>query len=310
MSSLLPELDQPLYASALQILGRLAMQPPPVLLLEGATADVRMAAGKYWAMLHNCRQAHEKLLAGEAVEPCMICPSCRQIVAEDFTDLHIFDGRISNRMDEEKPGPIRAMRMENMRELKGQLASKPRGSGKRVILMQGIGVTREEAQNCLLKTLEEPSPYNLFVLLTTQRQQLLPTLVSRSFCLTLPWTGSADGAPEGEIAEWLTQLENFLATGRGFLDKAAQKGQMDSALAANLVLETQKSLARAMANVNMEAQRPMDALFGKLPPAALVSASRWLAESLDMLEPGVSSARVMEALATRLFLLCRKAASY
>lgn len=306
MPELLPELEKPLYANALDMLGRLAIHPPPVLLLEGATADVRMAAGKYWAMIHNCRQTQAKLQAGHACRPCMTCQECRQIVSEEYTDLHIFDGRISNRMDEEKPGPIRAMRMENMRELKGLLASRPRGRGKRVILLQGIGITREEAQNSLLKTLEEPASGNLFVLLATQRQQVLPTLVSRSFCLTLPWTGSCDATPDGEAADWLVQMENFLKTGQGFLDKISRKGQVDQVLAGSILLEMQKSLARAMSKKKMEAQRPLDGLFGKLSAAGLVSVSRWIGESLDMLEPGVSPARVMEALATRLFLLCRQ----
>lgn len=308
MPALLSELDDPLYAGKLEILENLAVEPPAALLLEGGTERLRLAAGKYWAMLQNCPQAQTRMRQGEKPVPCCNCATCRQIANEDWIDLLIFDGRISNRLDEEKPGLIRAMRMENMRELRSRLASAPRGEGKRVILLQGIGATREEAQNSLLKVLEEPAPHNLFVLLVGQRQQILPTLVSRSFCLALPWRSSVDGQPPEELADLLAQMENFLLSGRGFLDKIAQKGKLDANQAALLVLELQKALVRAMTKSDSAKKTGLDTVFARLDARGIATASRWLSESLDMLGPGVAPARIMEALASRLFLLCRQSA--
>ena len=76
--------------------------------------------------------------------------------------------------------------MDNVRGLKSVISDPPHNPGFRVVILAGIETTRTEAANALLKALEEPSPSTLFVLLTPQREQILPTLVSRSFYFTLP----------------------------------------------------------------------------------------------------------------------------
>ena len=304
MSALLPELEGPALARQRALLCRLSRNAPRTLLIEGASETIRLEAGKYWAMLHNCPDSLATLQNGGEGAPCLDCAVCRQIALGEWNDLEIFDGRISNRQDEENPGPIKALRMENIRELKSLLASSPRGSGRRVILAQGIGISREEAQNSLLKVLEEPAPYNLFVLLVTQRRQILPTLVSRSFCLTFPWTGSEkEGA---DSAQYAAELGNFLATGQGFLEKMAQKGQMDASRAGQLVHEMQKAIVRAAAGKGSDQKNSLAAFFGRLNALEIARVSIWLSESFEMLDLGVAPARVLEGLATRLFMLGRK----
>lgn len=303
MASLLPVLDHPEYEPAKKILSRLAANPPQTLLLEGATEETRLQLGKYWAMLHNCNNSS----IGDAarIQPCMTCQECRLIATGELRDLQIFDGRISNRQDEENPDIVKSLRMENIRELKTVLASKPQSSGKRVILVQGMGITREEAQNSLLKVLEDPVPHNLFVLLVSQRQQILPTLVSRSFCLSLPWN-DASAPVQRDSSVLFDEFGLFLENGRGLLDKLGQKGQLDATSASLLIFEFQKSLVRVMAASKIETS--CDRAFTKLSnfPQKIFSVSKWLSDSLEMLELGVAPARVLEALATRLYVLLRQ----
>ncbi|MBD5641668.1 MAG: DNA polymerase III subunit delta' [Desulfovibrio sp.] len=287
--------------AAARTLERLAMRPPQTLLIEGGTEAGRLKAALYWACAVNCPQAKSE--NGESRVPCLACPVCRQIQANENLDLHIYDGRIANRLDEEKPGPVKALRMENMRELKSMAATAPHGNGKRVVIFQGMSQTREEALNSLLKTLEEPTPHSLFALLAPQREQILQTLVSRSFCLTLPWTDCRDR--DEAIAAWENELADFLARGTGFLEHVAAKGAIDAQAASQLLSGCQKALARVLSG---QPAGPLDAALSALAEsgARAALASRWLGEAQAMLAATVSPARTLEAFGSRMFALLRK----
>lgn len=270
----------------------LARTRPQTLLLEGGTEQQRYSMALYWAQLANCVDPSEN------ETPCGECLPCRQIAANEFMDLLIYDGRISNKADDEKPGPIRALRIENMRALKALTGTAPHGRGKRVAVFQGISQLREEALNSLLKTLEEPSSHTLFVLLTPQRQQLLPTLVSRSLCMTLPWTGSSNlvcAEPELE-----SSLAHFLGTGRGFLDKIAAKGALDADGAASLLMACQASLVRCLAGCGRDG---LDTALEPVArhPSAASNLGCWIADAQRMLGASVTPARVIEGFASRLY---------
>lgn len=283
------DLACPALSSILKTLEKLRGVPPQTLLLEGGSHAQRLDAAKYWAALANCEQA-----ASTGI-PCLVCNICRQIGANQFTDLHIFDGRISNTEDEENPGPIKALNMKRVRELKSLLATKPHGSGKRVVIMLGLPTNRDNAANALLKALEEPSQSTLFVLLAPQREQLLPTLVSRSFALTLPWPDPlADAA-----FIWDDELAEFLTTGKNFLEKISLKGNMDYEKADQIILGCQKTLMRVLAGGGESA---LERAFAKGRDAeTAANISRWLAEARQMLQYMVNPARVLEGLLTRLF---------
>ena len=231
-------LDSPDFLPLKTLLHALAQRPPQVLLLEGGSEEQRLEMAFYWAACCQCPQA----LRGGT--PCLACPSCLQIAANEHLDLCVYDGRISNRDDEENPGPVRALSMENLRQLKQLLRDAPHGEGRRVIVLAGLTGQRAASANALLKALEEPSPHNVFVLLAPQREQLLPTLVSRSLCLTLPWPDplARNAAP----AEWEDAFGMFLQCGRGLFEKTTARNALDAQLAQLLVLSCQKALARVL----------------------------------------------------------------
>lgn len=288
-----------------ELLARLAAAPPQVLLLEGGDGQSRLACALYWAQAACCPAAIAAAQAGGSAVPCGSCVVCRQIAANEYMDLHIYDGRISNKQDEDNPGPIRALSMDNMQALRSLHITAPHGRGRRIAIFQGMGITREEALNSLLKMLEEPSPHTLFALLAPQRQQLLPTLVSRSFCVTLPWKGS--GEENHATSEWEKELGIFLAHGTGFLDKTAVKGALDATLAGDIVMSCQRALCRILGG----RPKPGAAMDKALMPLAhnINSAflmERWCGEALDMLAGTVAPARVLEGFCTRLFTLLRQ----
>ena len=298
MDTLLPAIAHAAFDRLKAVLDNLGAAPPQVLLLEGGSEAQRMDTARYWAMRINCPTA------GTTGTPCLACPSCQQIAAGEHLDLAAYDGRISNREDEENPGPVRAFNMERVRELKVRLRDAPHGQGRRVVLLMGLSLTRDEASNALLKALEEPSKTTVFVLLAPQREQLLPTLVSRSFCLTLPWPDCH--ADDPEMQPWEDALAQFLVQGQGFLDKIAGKGAIDASGATRLLLCCQKAMSRMLSGRHNPA-RPLDAALVLLHGKGRAAACQWFAEAQEALNYGVTPARVLETLAARLFALRRMA---
>ena len=138
------------------------------------------------------------------------------------------------------------------------------------------------------------------MLLAPQREQLLPTLVSRSLCLTLPWPDplARNAAP----AEWEDAFGMFLQCGRGLFEKTTARNALDAQLAQLLVLSCQKALARVLSGAADPAS-PLDTALMPLSSAALASCAAWCDEALEALRQAVTPARVIEALACRLHVL-------
>lgn len=295
MAGLLPAVAVPAFDHLKTLLGRLVERPPQVLLLEGGREVERLDLARYWAACCNCK---------EPQSPCLSCAVCQQIASGEFLDLLCYDGRISNKDDEDSPGLIRAFNMERARELKSRLRDTPHGEGKRVVLLMGMNRNRDEAANALLKVLEEPSPDTVFCLLAPQREQLLPTLVSRSFCMTLPWPQSSEKVED--LVPWEEALAEFLRTGQGLMDKTSAKGALDAPLTGDILLACQKALARVIAG---RAAGSLDIALQGLDAQGLSCTARWLEEAQEMLRSNVTPSRVLEALAAKLFVLRRKRAA-
>lgn len=293
---LLQGIAAPAFDRLKEVLNRLGAAPPQVLLFEGGSELQRRDMALYWATRINCPQA------SATGSPCLACPACLQTAAGEHLDLAAYDGRISNREDEENPGPVRAFNMERVRELKSRLRDAPHGSGRRVVVLSGLSLTRDEAANALLKALEEPSATTVFVLLAPQREQLLPTLVSRSFCLTLPWPDSH--SVDDDMRPWEEKLAHFLLSGQGLLDALAAKGAMDASGAARLMLSCQKAINRIISKpIPDNVSSPLDTALATLRPQGLALVCQWLVEAQDALQYGLTPARVVEALAARIYAL-------
>lgn len=285
------------------ILRGLQAQPPQVLLLEGGTEGERQAIARWWAALMHCEDA----TGGEAGEGvCGRCPACLHIGAGLHLDVLTYDGRISNKEDEENPGPVRAFNMDNARALKSHLGDSTRSGKRRVVILGGMDMTRDAAANALLKVLEEPSPTTIFVLLAPQREQLLPTLVSRSWVITLPWPDPSRIHPA--LIPWSEGLAAFLAQGRGWWQLTSAKGAVDQDLALHVVLLCQKILiATAGGKIPDigDAHRPLQTRFAQFTDRQRLAAARLLEEAQEALQYNVNPARVLDWIAVRLFTLPR-----
>jgi DNA polymerase III subunit gamma/tau len=99
-------------------------------------------------------------------EPCNKCEFCTEIIEDNFIDLIELDAA-SNRG------------IQEIRELKENIKTKPfKGKYKIYILDEAHQLTKE-ACNALLKILEEPPEYVIFILATTDPEKMIPTILSR-----------------------------------------------------------------------------------------------------------------------------------
>jgi DNA polymerase III subunit delta' len=117
------------------------------------------------ALLCEDARAGEK----EISEACDHCPSCVQIEADSHPDFSY-----AVRPTESHEFPIALMR-----EVCQRFALKSaRGKGK-VIVLDDADDLNEESANCFLKTLEEPPPQSLVILISSSLDRQLPTILSR-----------------------------------------------------------------------------------------------------------------------------------
>ena len=129
--------------------------------------------------------------------PCGACRSCRLIDAGAHQDLHRLapegPGRQVRIGDHHDPEP------GTVRHLLRELARLPVEGAHRVAIVEGAHRLNEDAQNALLKTLEEPPPGATLILCADEPERLLPTVRSRTAVLRLGPVGPR--AMEGLLAE-------------------------------------------------------------------------------------------------------------
>ncbi|HBN55942.1 MAG TPA: DNA polymerase III subunit delta [Lachnospiraceae bacterium] len=133
----------------------------------------------------------KKLLAGifaqtlqckeHGTEPCMECQSCKQTINMNQPDII--------RVSHEKPNSIS---VEDIRtQLNGDIMIRPYSSPYKIYIVDEAQKLTVEAQNALLKTIEDPPSYGVILLLTTNAGSLLPTIRSRCVTLSLKPVSSA-----------------------------------------------------------------------------------------------------------------------
>ncbi len=105
--------------------------------------------------------------------PCSRCPGCRKFASGNHPDFLAI-----------RPEGV-SIRIDQVRELKKTLSFPPFESGLRVVVLEEVQTMRREAGNSLLKVLEEPPPDNLLILVASDSEPILPTILSR--CQAIPF---------------------------------------------------------------------------------------------------------------------------
>ncbi len=128
-------------------------------LLTGARGVGKTSAARILARALNCEQ-------GPAENPCNECSSCTEMLAGSFPDLLEIDAASHNSVD-------------NIRDLVEKVQYTPQRGRYKIYIIDEVHMVTKQGFNALLKTLEEPPAHVIFILATTDPQQLLDTVVSR-----------------------------------------------------------------------------------------------------------------------------------
>ncbi len=135
---------------------------PHALLLEGDVGSGRRTLASIIARAAVC--------SGAAERPCGVCDACRKSVHPDIAVYGEEGGTLS---------------VDTVRDLRGQAYVLPNEAAYRVIILQNAHMMTPQAQNALLKILEEPPARVIFILTCENRSQMLETIRSRCVCLTM-----------------------------------------------------------------------------------------------------------------------------
>jgi DNA polymerase-3 subunit gamma/tau len=128
-------------------------------LFSGPRGTGKTSTAKVLAMGLNCEQ-------GPTPEPDGTCESCRAIVNNSSMDVLEMDAASNRGIDE-------------IRELRDKVNLAPAGGRMKVYIIDEVHMLTTEAFNALLKMLEEPPEHVIFVLATTEKHKVLPTIISR-----------------------------------------------------------------------------------------------------------------------------------
>jgi DNA polymerase-3 subunit gamma/tau len=129
-------------------------------IFSGARGVGKTTAARILAKALNC-------VKGPTPEPCGECDSCKEIAAGTSLDVIEIDAASNRGIDQ-------------IRELREMVRYAPASARNKVVILDEAHMLTGEASNALLKTLEEPPERVIFVMATTQPEDLVDTIRSRS----------------------------------------------------------------------------------------------------------------------------------
>ncbi|MEM8586014.1 MAG: DNA polymerase III subunit gamma/tau [Bacteroidota bacterium] len=112
------------------------------------------------AKVLNCQNRTEDF------EPCNACASCESFNANASLNITELDAASNNSVD-------------HIRALIEQVRFQPQQGQYKVFIIDEVHMLSQAAFNAFLKTLEEPPPYAIFILATTEKHKIIPTILSR-----------------------------------------------------------------------------------------------------------------------------------
>lgn len=180
-------------------------------IFDGETGSGKKLLATMFAMTLQCEE--------KGVDPCLKCASCKKALSKNHPDII--------NIVHEKPNSI------GIEEIRGQLISdagiKPYSSPYKIYIISDAQLLTLQAQNALLKTIEEPPSYGIIMLLTSNAEGFLPTILSRCIVLNLK------PVSDEEMEAYLNQqnipsdrIPTLVKFSRGNVGKAMRMAQSES----------------------------------------------------------------------------------
>lgn len=199
---------------------------PPSVIFAGPDGVGKRTSALALAQFLNC-------LAPQDNDACGTCASCSRIARLVHADVLLVE-----------PGDTGVIKVDQIREVVERTGYRPFEGRRRVVIIDDADAMLSEAQNALLKTLEEPPSSSMFVLVTSRADELLPTVRSRCQRLRFGPLAPAD------IAALLMRAHGYSAADAHAAASAAD-GSIGQALegATETLVEARETAAEVLRHV-------------------------------------------------------------
>lgn len=137
--------------------------------------------------------------------PCGVCESCKLTYAENNPDIVFVNS-----------GDKKSIGVDKIREISKDVYIKPFEAEKKVYIIENGEIITDEAQNAMLKILEEPPEYAVFIIITISASMLLSTVLSR--CTRVRFTPLS----ERQMRKYLEEHYDNIEQNMDFLVKFSQ----------------------------------------------------------------------------------------
>ena len=135
---------------------------PHGVLVECANEQVGVEFARYIANCLVCRGENK---------PCHQCADCLKAEKDGHPDIFETDGIVKSKS--------KVFSVDSVREIRSNAFIVPNESDKKIYILKNAQNMNEQAQNALLKILEEPPTYVFFIIVTTSKSTMLETVMSR-----------------------------------------------------------------------------------------------------------------------------------
>lgn len=171
---------------------------PHAIIIEGGRVDTRIKLARLLAASLVCTSEDDR--------PCAVCPACVKAFgvkagAKKSAANKLLDQKLQHQdiNEIEKEKDRKRFSIKIIREIRREAYIIPAEAKVKVYILTQAQLMTPEAQNALLKILEEPPPYLCFILECTSQNLLLQTVLSRSVCFSLGQLELGDGVREKKL---------------------------------------------------------------------------------------------------------------
>ncbi len=142
---------------------------PHTVLLEGEDGCGKTTFARMMAAAVLCEREDVR------ERPCGECRSCRLIMEDNHPDVRIVQSE----------NKLNSFHIDKIREIRAEVHIRPNDGDYKIYILRNAQNMTEQAQNALLKMIEEPPERVLFILTCDNRTRVLPTILSRAAVLVL-----------------------------------------------------------------------------------------------------------------------------
>lgn len=172
----------------------------------GSRGTGKTSSAKIMARAINC----ENPINGD---PCLECPSCKALEGDASLDVFEMDAASNSRVEE-------------VRDLLEKVDYPPQFSKYKVYIIDEVHMLSNAAFNALLKTLEEPPSYMVFILATTEPQKIPATILSR--CQRFDFGRLTEEQMIARMTDAMPELKEAEQSALGLIARAADGSMRDA----------------------------------------------------------------------------------